>query len=490
MKFLCSAACTLVLGSGGDVTARHDPGLPSADPVSQARMPAAERRAPGSATASASSARRGPGVLKRLGQLRDEGAITPEAHDSYRATFKDARRFMRGLDAGRRKVEMRGVIRILQGISRREALSASRLPALFGGLAANRRWWSEGPLLSGGQRVSLAGSELVYQYFPGQGIQFHPLANFGKLNALWRSRDDGRMQRLYEELLPLAAERAGGRAWEYSFWFGGGEPPWVSGLAQGTGIQAVSRTGQRLERRLGQPGRLGEALGVARAGLGVFRTEAPEGVRKPIGSGVHYLLSSHSPRLYVINGFLQSLVGLYDYGRISGDPEAQTLFAEGERRAREALPAFDTGAWSLYSRGSATSESSLAYHRLTRDFLDSLCDRLRDEVYCGAEARFTQYLSTPPAIVPVTERARGGTKRRLRFDLSKISRVSVRVTRGSRTVFYRSGLTLSHGTPAVAWRVPRRAGAYAWSVTATDLAGNTATETAGLQVLRPLKRRR
>jgi hypothetical protein len=219
---------------------------------------------------------------------------------------------------------------------------------------------------------------------------------------------------------------------------------------------------------------------MARAGLGVFRTEAPEGVRKPIGSGVHYLLYSHSPDLYVINGFLQSLVGLYDYERISGDPEAQTLFAEGERRAREAL----------YSRGSSSSESSLSYHRLTRDFLDSLCDRLKREPYCGTEERFTQYLSTAPAVVPVTERARGGTKRRLRFDLSKISRVSVRVTRGSRTVFYRSGLTLSHGTPAVPWRVPRRAGAYAWSVTATDLAGNTATESAALRVLRPKKRRR
>ena len=58
----------------------------------------------------------------------------------------------------------------------------------------------------------------------GQGLQIHPLANFGKLNALWRSRRDAaRMAALLQELLALPAQRAGGLAWEYYFDFGGGE---------------------------------------------------------------------------------------------------------------------------------------------------------------------------------------------------------------------------------------------------------------------------
>ena len=489
MKILCSALCSLVLGPGGEVTVRHEPGLPAADPVTLAAAPADPAPRGGGRVARASASR---GVLAELRRMRDAGQITPEDHDARSATWRDARRFAKRLPAGRRKIEMQGVIKNLKGIAARGDLTPSRLPALFGGLTANRRWWSEGPLLGSGQRVSLAGSEVIYQYFPGQGIQFHPLANFGKLNGLWRTRSgdsDARMQRHYEELLALTSERAGGLAWEYAFWFGGGAPPWVSGMAQGTGIQAVSRAAQRMERRLGQPGRLAEGTGVAQRALGIFRTAPPEGVRKPVGSGVHYLLYSHSSRLYVINGFLQALVGLHDYAEISGDPEGTTLFAQGEARARQELPAYDTGAWSYYSRGSARSESSLSYHTLTRDFLDSMCDRLRSDPYCSTETAFTAYLSQPPELTPLTERVRARTRARLRFELNKISRVAIRVTRGERTVHASPTVTLGHGERHFSWTVPRRAGTYAWSVSATDLAGNTATVTDELRVLRARKRR-
>ena len=39
-----------------------------------------------------------------------------------------------------------------------------------------------------------------------------------------------------------------------------------------------------------------------------------------------------------------------------------------------------------FVRGSSTSEANLNYHTLTRDFLDSLCDRTTDPVYCAARA--------------------------------------------------------------------------------------------------------
>ena len=57
------------------------------------------------------------------------------------------------------------------------------------------------------------------------------------------------------------------------------------------------------------------------------------------------------------------------------------------------MPAYDTGAWSLYSRGTVTHESDLGYHTLLRDFLTSLCNRTKIATYCGAEDHFTTYLS-------------------------------------------------------------------------------------------------
>ena len=51
-----------------------------------------------------------------------------------------------------------------------------------------------------------------------------------------RTRDDD-LRALLDEALGLATQRAGGIAWEYLFHFDGGRPPWVSGLAQGTGLR-------------------------------------------------------------------------------------------------------------------------------------------------------------------------------------------------------------------------------------------------------------
>ena len=46
--------------------------------------------------------------------------------------------------------------------------------------------------------------------------------------------------------MSLGVERNGYLAWEYYFEFGGGRPPWVSGMAQGTAMQALARAGERL----------------------------------------------------------------------------------------------------------------------------------------------------------------------------------------------------------------------------------------------------
>ena len=108
----------------------------------------------------------------------------------------------------------------------------------------------------------------------------------------------------------LAVRRGRGFvAWEYLFDFGGGSPPWMSGMAQATAVQALGRASQLL----GRPG----YLTWARRALGAFDTPPPTGVRTtgPEG-GVAYLQYSFAPRLYIFNAFLQSLIGLL---RLLGD---------------------------------------------------------------------------------------------------------------------------------------------------------------------------
>jgi hypothetical protein len=376
------------------------------------------------------------------------------------------------------------VLATVQGIAARGQLRAGRLFPLFLTLQRNAEWWSTQPLLASGQRVTFSGSELVWQYVPGQGIQLHPLANFGKLNAYAKGskRNNARNTVLLDELMAIAVPRGGGLAWEYYFTFDGGSPPWVSSLAQGTGLQAIARSAAKLKR-------MPELLPNIQAGLKLFEQAPPTGVRVQTEDGIHYAQYSFWPSLHILNGFVQSLVGLYDVAQITGDPRAAQLFADGDATARKEVPTFDTGAWSYYSRGAITRESDLSYHTLLRDFLTSLCDRTGTPVYCDAELHFTTYLTVPPELALRSTRVRGGTATTLKFTLSKISRTSVSVTApDGKPVLSVAAGTIGRGTRTVSWTVPRKPGTYTVRIDATDLAGNAASIEEPVEVLRPKRR--
>ena len=174
---------------------------------------------------------------------------TPEDAAAQRAVYDDAKAKVKTL-TGARKVELGGVVKDLEDMAARGQFRVpSRIPALFLTLQRNVEYWSTQPLLRAGARVSFPGSELVYQLYPGHGLQIQWLGTFGKLNGYWSGgkRYDARAGALLDEALPLATERAGGLAWEYLFPFDGQAPPWVSSLAQGTGLQAMARSATRLQ---------------------------------------------------------------------------------------------------------------------------------------------------------------------------------------------------------------------------------------------------
>ncbi len=102
----------------------------------------------------------------------------------------------------------------------------------------------------------------------------------------------------------------------------------------------------------------------------------------------------------IINAFLQTLIGLYDYAQESGDAQASTLFAAGNAEAESEVPHFDTGAWSLYQPG---QEDDLSYHELVTGFLQQLCSRTAAPVYCTTAQHFQADLVTPPQLSLLTD---------------------------------------------------------------------------------------
>jgi hypothetical protein len=319
----------------------------------------------------------GPTVSGTVDAAVAAGTVTPDQGAAYKATYTKARSVVRHLPASRKR-ELRGAMSVVEGLVKRDALPAARMPAAFTQLERNVEWWTaHGPPASsaatgGLPRVTFPGDPIVLQWYPGQGLAIQWLATFGKANALWQAQRTDELRLLLDRAIALAGRRGNGLlSWEYLLAFGGGRAPWVSSIAQGTGIQAFTRGAQLL----GNPA----YLDVARQALGLFETPPPTGIAVDADGGRHYLLYSFAPRMRVLNAFLQSLVGVLDLAQATGDPGAQTVYNLGNIAAQHELPRFDTGAWSLYAQDGA--ESTLNYHELVTGFLGSLCTRTANAAY-------------------------------------------------------------------------------------------------------------
>jgi hypothetical protein len=471
------------------------------------------------------AASRGPSVSAALQSLLHSAAISEAAYHQDYSAYVAAKSSL-GRLSGTRKEELGAVLANVQAMAKAGELIPSRLPALFLTLERNRQWWTTEPLLASDERVSFPGSEIVWEHYPGQGIEIQWLATFGKANGFYLSgHENANLRQLLGEAIPLATKRAGGIAWEYMFDFDGGVPPWTSGLSQGTALQVLARAWSRFKEPAD--------LSAAQQALGIFQTAPPQGVRVKTPVGAMYAEYTYAPSDRILNGFIQSLVGLYDYTSITKDPLGLALFEAGDAEARAIVPLYDTGAWSMYDQ---FGESDLNYHELLTEFLQHLCERTEkgeptapaaaptastpttgtatpstttstsgtggasasslrgrtaqasaqipgDQIYCTTAQRFTADLHTPPVISLLSRTLPGGARAGVQISLSKISSVKLTVRQGSNVV-WTNGATLERGKPKLLWITPAKGGTFTVTLTATDLAGNFSSSSGTVVVSR------
>lgn len=379
-------AAEVIVVDGKRQSVMSDPSVPAALPL----HPPAGRSV--SAAGSRPHRPRGPSVAEVLAGAARRGAITGAERSAYLRMYRRAVAVRRRL-GGTAERELGGALANLRAIAARRRLSPSRMPVLFLMLRRNAEFWPSHGRPPDRSQVMFAGSPLVFQYLAGEGLHFNPLATSGRANYYVRvcaARPPDRRKgtrcllgrELLGELLRLAAQRQGFTSWEYYVDFGGGVPPWGSGIAQATALQALSK-GSGV---YGRP----DYLSAARSAIEAFARRAPVGQRLRLGRGSHYLIYSFAPRLRVLNAFAQALNALWDFTDISGSGRGRALFQRGDRALRREIHRYDTGSWSLYSlRGYEASED---YHRLARDFLGGLCRRTGTDVYCNTARRFTSYL--------------------------------------------------------------------------------------------------
>jgi hypothetical protein len=476
----------------------------------------------------------GPSVSAALASLQRSAAITPAIYQQDYSAYVAAVNSLKKL-SGTRRSELGAVVANVRAIAAAGGFIPSRLPALFLTLERNRTWWTTGSLLASRVRISFPGSKLIWEYYSGQGIEIQWLGTFGEGNGFYSGNQNNNLKQLVSELIPLATKRAGGIAWEYMFQFDGGEPPWTSGLSQGTALQVLARDWSRFK----EPA----VLTAAQEALGIFKTAPPSGVRVASSLGAHYLEYTYAPTDRILNGEIQALVGLYDYTSITKDPVGLALFEAGDAEERVRTPLYDTGAWSMYDQ---YGESDLNYHELLTEFLTHLCERTRrgepltvaappapapaptpmpttpttttpaggtsgggatetggasaarytaqaaastttssaipgDAIYCTTAEHFTAYEHTPPVISLITTTLPTSSRAGVQLSLSKVSTVRLTVRYGGNVVFSNSA-TVERGKPKLLWPTPAKSGSYAVTLSATDLAGNFATASGTITV--------
>jgi hypothetical protein len=189
--------------------------------------------------------------------------------------------------------------------------------------------------------------------------------------------------------------------------------------------------------------------------------------------GVFFLQYSQDQSLLVGNAYAQAILGLDGYATNTGDASAAALVSQAVAAARQILPQYDTGAWSLYYRTpkGPGNESDLSYHELFGSFLDEMCQRWQSP-FCELAANFHRYETEPVALSAV--RARSDKRRhrlRVGFTISKRSGVTLKLVRGTKSVSTYVA-PLMRGDHVISWPLPK-AGGYEIQLSAKSLNGLT-----------------
>jgi hypothetical protein len=401
------------------------------------------------------SGARAASVSGSLTALQSEGTIDAAKAKTARTTYWAARSLRKRL-SGARQVPLTNQLRLLESLAKKNRITADRVTPLFTQLQVNVDWFgSKGPAVIG-TRSRFGDSKIYYQYFDAWGWQFHPLANFGKLNALWTDKSAGARRALSKmayELISFGVNRGGALTWEYYFPFSGSPAPFISSISQGTAIQSLARSGNALKDA--------NITAAATEGSKAFNVSVPTGLKLPRDGGLHFLGYSGNRNEIIFNMFAQALDGLHDYATITDDASAKSLYEQGLIAARVELPKSDTGAWSLYELGGA--ESNLNYHQVLVEFLKRLCEDTNEARFCGLHDRLESYLTTAPTVTGISKKIRNG-RIYVTFTLSKVSTVTVRTPGGGTAT-----AVVARGKHRFS---VKKAGSSTATISVRDLAGN------------------
>ena len=352
-----------------------------------------------------------------------------------------------------------------------DSYTSPRALTLFTQLATNLDYFETHVLPT--TRIDVAGDDgVVYRWFPRLGLEFHPLANFGALNAVAAAGDADSTRTLADALLARGVPRGGRLLWEYEFRFQGGRPPWASGMTQAVAAQALARASVLL-----QDTQVGTAAVRAFASVPPFLLVLP--------SGPWIRLYGFNGQV-VLNAQLQAILSLLEYSSTAQDEGAASLAQQLTTTAQALFPRFDTGDWSRYQLGGAYAPRE--YQKFVTDLLAKLARQTKDPFWTTTSQRFHAYLYDPPQVTQpsppptIWPQPLDGWYDVAPITISLSMRASVTLAVAGKVSTYK----LNAGTRTLNWTPPAglQPGTYPAQVAVTSYAGNRATYTLAPLVVR------
>lgn len=237
--------------------------------------------------------------------------------------------------------------------------------------------WRDGPII----KLDMDGFPMVkygneFQYNPVTLAQF-ALATYGKSLG---SASYVKFIASVEKLLTLQDEEG---AFRYDFTYRhytsttAYKPGWISGMAQGQALSVFARAYQ-----LEKSAKIKDAGDRALAFLNVpAELGGPFTTLKDLDPSLDgYIFFQEyltSPNVYTLNGYMFTLLGIYDWWQATESIEAEAMFKDGMETLSKILPYYDLGSFSVYDLSYLTHQRSnphvvLRYHAVHIQLLRAL----------------------------------------------------------------------------------------------------------------------
>jgi heparosan-N-sulfate-glucuronate 5-epimerase len=230
------------------------------------------------------------------------------------------------------------------------------------------------------------------------GLQYNPIAiaqwGLGNCNLFLRARDDSRKKKFLSASDWLCAhlEQSSFGVWVWNHYFDWDyrtplKAPWYSGLAQGQGISLLVRA----HRETG----ISSYIETAERAFTSFLVSTEEGGVTFIDDNADLWFEEYivSPPTHILNGFIWSAWGVYDYFLATRNRAARYLFEKAVKTLRANLARYDLGFWSLYEQSGTRLPmvASRFYHQLHVVQLRVMHQLTGDEVFARYADRWQTY---------------------------------------------------------------------------------------------------